>query len=126
MSRVAEYYGIEVALVVFITLFIISRIVSRNALKLLDDDSKIRLVDASSRSNWWYLPLVPILFLLYWQISIGALTLFVYVIASMIYNVRWHVQNQMPKSFVMRIVIASSLIVIGFLSLALGYLAETA
>lgn len=126
MGRLAEYYGTDVAFVVFIALFVISRIVSRSALKLLDDDSKIKLVDASARSNWWYLPLVPILLLLYWRISIGAMTLLVYVIAGMIYNVRWHLQNQMPKHFVARIVVANCLVLAGFLALALRYVAETA
>lgn len=125
MSRVAEYYGLDVAFVIFIALFTISRVVSRSALKLLDDDSKIRLVDAKSRSNWWYLPLIPILFLLYWRLSIGALTLFVYVIAGMTYDVRWHLQNQMPKRFVTRVVAANGLVLVGYLSLALGYVAET-
>lgn len=126
MSRLAEYYGIDVAFGVFIALFVISRVVSRSALKLLDDESKIKLVDASSRSNWWYLPLIPILFLLYWRISIGALALLVYVIAGMIYNVWWHHQNQMPKRFVTRIVVSNCLVLTGFLALALGYVAETA
>lgn len=125
MSRVAEYYGADVAIFVFIGLFIISRVVSRSALKLLNDDAKIRLVDANTGLNWWYLPVIPILLLIYWRISIGAPVLFVYLITGMVYNLRWHVQNQMPKRFILRIVVSNSLVLVGFLALVLGYAAET-
>lgn len=125
MSRVAEYYDLDVAFVIFIVLFVISRFVSRSALKLLDDESKVKLVDASSRSNWWYLPLIPILFLIYWRLTIGAMILLVYVLAGMGYNIRWHLQNDMPKQFVARIVMANGIILVAFLFLALGYAAET-
>ena len=124
MSRVAEFYGLDIAFAVFIVLFVLSRVISRSAMKLLDDESKVKLVDASARANWWYLPLLPIIFLFYWRFVIGAVALIAYVLIGMAYNIQWHYRNQMPKPFRSRVLMANGIIILGFLLLVLGYVAE--
>jgi hypothetical protein len=124
MDRAAEYFGLEVAFAAFVVLFILSRVIMRSALKLLGDDSKLKLVDASSRSIWWYLPLVALLILIFVHFESGIVGLILYIVAGIAYNIRWALQNQFPKPYVARIAIANGMILAGFTILAFGYAIE--
>jgi len=121
MEIVAEYLGLKVAFAAFVALYILSRVIMRSALTLLDDDSKLKLVNASSSSIWWYLPLVGLLFLIFMHFESGIVGLLLYIIASMAYNIRWAHQNQFPKPYIARIAVANGLILAGFIVLASGY-----
>lgn len=121
MGPVTDYFSFEIALGAFIALFIVGRVMSRSALKLLDDEAKVRLVDASARSNWWWIPFLLIIAVFFMNIEIGAIALFVYLAAAIGYNVVWAMKNGMPGAYVRRIAVANGLILTGFVVLGLGY-----
>ena len=68
---VREYGGF----LIFVALFIASRIVARSSVQHLDDDAKIRLVDARARYNWTYILVAVAIGLLLVDLRLGAIVL---------------------------------------------------
>lgn len=108
-----------------IVLIVVSRIVARSALNLLDNESKVKLVDASARSIWFYLPFMVVIGLLFWRFTAGVMALFFYAIFALFYNSWWHYRNDMPLPFQTRIMVSNGIVMAAFLLLAIGFIIET-
>ena len=85
----------------------------------------VKLVDASARSSWFYLPLIVVLFLLFWRFAIGVVAMSVYVVFAMFYNSWWHYRNKMPMRYQTRIMVSNGIVLTAFLLLAVEMLVTT-
>ena len=126
MSWIESFDITDVALAVSFVLIIVSRAVSHSGLKLLDDESKVKLVDGSSRSSWFYLPLVAVILLLFWHFAVGVIALSVYVIFAMFYNSWWHYKNEMPMRYQTRVMASNGIALSALLVLAISFLIDLA
>lgn len=112
----------ETAFFAFVALFVLSRVISRSAVNLLDDAAKLLLVDAGARAVWWYLPLLAVVALSFWRWDVGAAAFILFALSSMAYNVAWYKKNNMPKAFMTRILVSNGIVVLGLAGLVFVWL----
>ena len=121
MTRIAEFYNLDIAMILFFALFILGRVIQRNAIKLLDNEARLKLVDASSRSSWWYIPLIGALLLLYLKFWLGIAALLFYFGSAMSYGIYWATRNAMPPAYVKRIILSGGLSLLAIAALGIGF-----
>ena len=113
LQGLQEYGGF----VAFVLLFVASRLIVRSSVKFLDDDSKIKLVDAGGKYNWMYILVVIAFGLFFVDVRIGLLACFAYFILGVSLNYRWAKKNGLPTQYRNRVVLGNSLILIGFVAI---------
>ncbi len=114
----------EIAVFVFIAVYVLSRFIARSALGLLDDEAKLKLVNANGAHGWSYVLILLVVGLIFWRADVGGPALVVVVAAMMVFNLHWQFKNDMPAPYIARVTFANAmaLVALGFLVFGHGRL----
>jgi len=125
MSRVSELASLEVAFAAFIVFWVLSQDIQKSALKLLDDERKVKFLDEDPRSYLMYLPSAAAILLMNWYVMVGAVLLVVWTTIALGYEVLGHYRSGMPRRFISRVLLANGVIATAVLLLTIGVVCAT-
>ena len=116
----------ELVLAGAIVVFIFSRLMAQRALRYLDEEGKVKLVNAGSKHWYWWILYGLVLASLYYLPVVGLVILAILIFGGTAYNIYWVRSNDLPSRYVQvatvsNVVLAVSWVLFGiWLALLVG------
>jgi hypothetical protein len=108
------------ALGVFLVLFVASRMIVRSAVQFLDDESKIKLVNAAGKFNWMYFVMLATFALFFVNLWLGFAACIAYFLFGVVFNFIWAKKSGLPVGYRKRVALGHGFLLLGFVVLGVG------